>query len=210
MLIHCHLVDTYWTYLLVWFTSVFPQAKAADHAAPRQNQGKRVTGAAGPPEPERALWRLVCAQNQGACKYNAFLISDYGVKDVTSRHASLFLLRRAHRTALHRVYTAPRLHCAARTESWRADWPQPSSRSSTSKSFSSRTHRNTLRTSRSWRRRSAVIWTSQTYCGERACVNKTHRACCCREGIDNWWVGGGMLLVQSRKNCYTLMLIRFL
>lgn len=30
------------------------QAKAADHAAPCQNQGKRVKGTAGPPEPERA------------------------------------------------------------------------------------------------------------------------------------------------------------
>lgn len=145
-----------------------------------------------------------------ACKYNTFLISDDDVKDVASRHASLFLLRRAHRRALHRLYTALRLHCAARTESWRADWPQPSSRSSTSKNFSSRTPRNTLRTSRSWRRRSAVIWTSPTCCRESQCVNKTHRACCCGKGIDNWWIGGGMQLVQSRKNCYSLMLIRFL
>lgn len=88
-----------------------------------------------------------------ACKYDELLIRDV-VKDVTF---SAFLLRRARWTALHRLDTVLRLQYAARTESWGADWPQPSSRSSTSKSSSSRTHRNTQRTSRSWRRRSAGV-----------------------------------------------------
>lgn len=82
-------------------------------------------------------------------------------KDVASWHI-VFLFRRALWTALHHLYTVHRLHCAARTVSWHEDWPQPSSRSFTSRSSSSRTLRNIQRTSRSWRRRSAVFYTPFT------------------------------------------------